>query len=236
MRRLRRYRILSTHSIWRVASIYANPALHRLLQRNAGEMTGLNFHDLGYPSDLANRLQEQIRETIDLKSIVRAETLYESAFGVGYYEYIFVPILDENGDVAAVAGTTRDITNRRATEEALRESKKESERLLVELRVEREKLAEVFKQAPAFIATLAGPDFVFEFANEAYYRLIGRTEIIGKSVLEALPEVAGQGFIELLQGVRATGEPFVGPRYAHHADSGRKVNPKSVMLTLSIRR
>jgi signal transduction histidine kinase len=39
---------------------------------------------------------------------------------------------------------------------------------------------------------------------------VGQRELIGKPVLEALPEVHGQGFKELLDGVLATGEPLVG--------------------------
>jgi len=70
-------------------------------------------------------------------------------------------------------------------------------------------LEEVFKQAPAFFAVLRGPDHVFERVNEAYYRLTGRRDVIGKPLLEAIPEIRGQGFIELLDGVLATGEPYI---------------------------
>jgi PAS domain S-box-containing protein len=186
--------------------LYANPALHNLLQRAPGEMVGLNFHDLGYPEPLATTLQAQIQEVIDTNGTVRAET----PFGEGYYEYIFVPILEEDGEVAAVAGTTRDITERRRTEVALLESQADSHRLLAELRAEREKLEGLFQHAPAFMATLAGPEFVFEFANEDYYRLIGHRNIIGKRVLDVVPELESQGFIGFLEGVYATGEAFVG--------------------------
>jgi len=71
-------------------------------------------------------------------------------------------------------------------------------------------LTEVFEKAPAFMAVLGGPDHVFEMANPAYYQLIGQRDIIGKPVLAALPEVAGQGYIELLDAVLHTGVPFVG--------------------------
>lgn len=80
--------------------------------------------------------------------------------------------------------------------------------------VERARLSEVFRQAPAFMAVLRGPDHVFEMANEAYYQLIGHREIIGKPLLEALPELRGQGFEDLLDGVLDTGEPFVGREVA----------------------
>lgn len=189
---------------------YSNPSLSNLLLRKPGEMVGLNFHDLRYPEPLASTLQAQIQEVIDTKSTVKAETLFESASGIGYYEYIFVPLFSSDGQVTAVAGTTRDITERKQGEQELRASKEESQRLLTELRREREKLRDIFEKAPAFLASMSGPDFVLEFANEEYYKLVGRREIIGKSILEAIPEVEGQGFFELIQGVFTTGRSFVG--------------------------
>lgn len=73
-----------------------------------------------------------------------------------------------------------------------------------------ELLAEVFRVAPSFLAVYHGPRHVYTMANEAYYQLIGHgREIIGKPLLEALPEVRGQGFDVLLDGVLSTGEPFV---------------------------
>jgi two-component sensor histidine kinase len=68
----------------------------------------------------------------------------------------------------------------------------------------------LFEQAPGVMAMLRGPEHVFEMANAAYMDLIGLREIIGRTVREALPEVEGQGFFELLDEVYATGEPFIG--------------------------
>ncbi len=69
---------------------------------------------------------------------------------------------------------------------------------------------EAFDQAPAFIAVLHGPDHVFEYVNRSYLQLVGFRHVLGAPVREALPEVEGQGFFELLDRVRDTGEPFVG--------------------------
>jgi PAS domain S-box-containing protein len=68
----------------------------------------------------------------------------------------------------------------------------------------------LFEQAPGFVCFLGGPSFVFELANEAYLQLVGHRDVLGKTVRDALPEVAGQGFFELLERVYASGEPFVG--------------------------
>ena len=76
------------------------------------------------------------------------------------------------------------------------------------LHLERSRLADLFQQTPAFVAVLAGPEHVFELVNPPYMQLVGHREILGRPVREALPEVAGQGLFEILDGVYATGEPF----------------------------
>jgi PAS domain S-box-containing protein len=93
---------------------------------------------------------------------------------------------------------------------AARTAQLERERLLRALEVERTRLEYVFQQAPAFLAVMRGPEHVFTLANAAYYRLVGNRELIGKAVLDALPEVSEQGFKDLLDRVLATGTPFVG--------------------------
>lgn len=69
-----------------------------------------------------------------------------------------------------------------------------------------EKLRELFRAAPGFIATVRGPDHVFEIANDAYLALVGRRALSGQSIRDALPEVGGQGYFEMLDRVYATGE------------------------------
>ncbi len=83
-------------------------------------------------------------------------------------------------------------------------------RLLQRVEEERQQLADVFRQAPAFMCVLRGPDHVFELANEQCFQLLGRRDIIGKSVRQALPEVEGQGYLETLDQVYRTGESFTG--------------------------
>jgi signal transduction histidine kinase len=74
----------------------------------------------------------------------------------------------------------------------------------------RRHLADIFRQAPAAIAIMRGPQHVYEHANPAYLELIGRRPVIGRGVREAVPELAGQGIFELLDEVYRTGTPHVG--------------------------
>jgi PAS domain S-box-containing protein len=123
--------------------------------------------------------------------------------GRAQIEISAAPVRDPDGRIRAAVAVIADITARVAAE-------RERERLVRALEVERARLAYVFQQAPAFLAVLRGPTHVFELANDAFYQVVGHRELLGRSVAEALPETRGQGFIELLDGVLATGEPFVG--------------------------
>jgi PAS domain S-box-containing protein len=91
-----------------------------------------------------------------------------------------------------------------------RSALRERERLLSELEVERARLREVFRRAPSFITVFRGPRHVFEFVNEAYLGLVGHREVLGRPLVEALPEIEAQGFAGLLDRVLATGRPWVG--------------------------
>jgi two-component system cell cycle sensor histidine kinase/response regulator CckA len=113
------------------------------------------------------------------------------------------PILDADGRITGGVVINVDVTRQQSEAQ-------ERERLVASLERERTHLSTVFEQAPSFFATLRGPTHVFERVNLAYQQLIGHRAVIGQRLADALPETADQGFISLLDGVRATGEPFVG--------------------------
>ncbi|MDP9338730.1 MAG: PAS domain S-box protein [Acidobacteriota bacterium] len=103
--------------------IYVNQALLDLWGLKLEEAVGKNFYELQYPHELARRLHEQIQQVILTKSGLTDETAYTSPTGVaGYYEYIFRPVFDRDGNVESVAGSTRDISERKRVEEQLRQS------------------------------------------------------------------------------------------------------------------
>jgi signal transduction histidine kinase/ActR/RegA family two-component response regulator len=147
-----------------------------------------------------------------------------------YWSVTHTPVRDAAGDVAYILQHTVNVTElHRQGLSATQEMPGKTHPLVAQTKagvlgraevVQRENvtlteqiqhLRSVFEQAPGFITLLRGPDHVFELANKAYRQMVGDDrELLGKPVREALPEVSAQGFLELLDGVYRTGEPFIG--------------------------
>jgi signal transduction histidine kinase len=123
-----------------------------------------------------------------------------------YFTFSYSPVRVASGAVGGALINCYETTQ----QVQARALQAERDRLLEELKVERARLEYVFQRAPSFLALVRGPKHLFELANEAYYQLVGHRELQGRPVREALPEVVGQGFVELLDGVLGTGEPFIG--------------------------
>jgi PAS domain S-box-containing protein len=120
-----------------------------------------------------------------------------------WFTFALSGVRDDDGDVVAFLNVVSESTGRMLAERS---------REVALLRAERaeERLLDIFAQAPAFMAVVRGEQFVFEYANRAYYQLVGHRELVGLPLLEALPELTGQGFEVLLDRVMSTGEPYVG--------------------------
>ena len=119
-----------------------------------------------------------------------------------YFTVTYAPLRDESGTVCGVLVTPVETTQRVLME-------RENRALLEATRFADEQLRQMFEQAPNFMLVLKGPDHVCEIANAAARQLVASRDMMGKSILQALPEVEAQGFIKLLDGVYQSGETFI---------------------------
>ncbi|HEY0527145.1 MAG TPA: PAS domain-containing protein [Stellaceae bacterium] len=108
-----------------------------------------------------------------------------------WFTFSYSPVRDESGRVAGMFCACQETTDRVLAERRQAE--------------ETERQRRMFEQAPGFICTLRGPDHVFDFVNDTYKRLFGDRGFVGKTVRSAFPELAGQGFGQLLDEVYTTG-------------------------------
>lgn len=136
-----------------------------------------------------------------------------------YWSATHTPILNDKGEVSHLLQHTVDVSElhrlRMANEahdlkmevDVLRRADAVQGQNVI-LDREREDLRNLFEQAPGFMAVVRGPKHIFTIANNAYRDLTDGRELIGKSVHEALPELVGQQFYDLLDEVYRTGEPY----------------------------
>ena len=111
-----------------------------------------------------------------------------------HFSFSYTPVRDEGGAVCGLFGACIETTAKvHAERDAL---------------AERERLAKLFDQAPTFMAFLKGREHRFEFANPGYLELVENRDVVGRTIAEALPDAAAQGYIELLDQVLETGVPY----------------------------
>ena len=104
--------------------IYVNHALLVMWGKTWDEAIGRTCLELGYEpwhAEMHDREIEQVRAT---KQPIRGEVPFSGTQGRRMYDYIFVPVFAADGEVIAVAGTTRDVTDRKVSEDALRDSER----------------------------------------------------------------------------------------------------------------
>lgn len=114
-----------------------------------------------------------------------------------YFDFIYKPLFDQNGKVWAILNNATDVTE------------------LVKARLKYQEKEALFRQmiydAPIAIGVLRGQDFIIEDANVDLLKIWGKTEkVIGKKLLDGLPEIADQQFPQILAQVYQSGKPYYG--------------------------
>lgn len=218
----------------------ANPAYLNSVKRTAEDVVGRQLFDAFPPNsgDPGSTNDDIVRGSIEtaiatgkphttalLRYAVPVKSDSGTTFERRYWSTVHTPVRGDDGAVAFVIQNAIDVTALYddggggqvpslhsgpigETKEALQAQTHQA--MMRILNAERSHLLGLFNQAPGFIAVLRGPLHVFELVNEAYYQLLGHREIVGKPLREAIPDVMGQGFEELLDNVYSTGKPFVG--------------------------
>lgn len=179
------------------------------------EMPNQSFIDIvGKGPDIAGKPLREVMPELEnqpflqiLDNVYTSGTMYQG-FGTqvdivkqgimtrNFYDITYSPLFNDQGEVYAILDIATDVTEKVMEHKRIEQSQME--------------LLALFEQSPVAIAMISEKDLIFTMANPFYGDLVGRPadQIIGKSLLEALPELQGQGFQELLRSVIETGIPF----------------------------
>ncbi|UOQ52573.1 PAS domain-containing protein [Hymenobacter cellulosivorans] len=138
----------------------------------------------------------------------------------GQYRWVLVratPRRNAEGNITMWVGCGTDIHDQKQLVQELLEANEQQSALSDQAyqayqlaQSQKETFHNLFEQAPALICILRGPEHLFEFVNPRYQELFRGRQLVGKTVVEALPEVVEQGFVDLLNNVYTTGETFYG--------------------------
>lgn len=123
---------------------------------------------------------------------VEVELIKNKVLEKGYYTYVFAPLNDDENKIKGVIAAAIDVTDQTVAKRKIQESEAKFRRLILE--------------APMATALYKGKSFEIEVANEAMIRLWGKDEsVIGRKLIDALPELEDQPFIGILTEVFETG-------------------------------
>lgn len=166
-----------------------NTVLNKPLAEALPELQGQPF------LDILSRIYKtgEIHEETEAE----AQLVVNGVLGTYYFDYTYKPVRDAHGNIFGVMDMAIDVTERVL-------SKREQQKTELRFR-------SVTEQNPAAIAFLTGKEMRVEIANEVILKIWGKDQnIIGLPLKDALPEIVGQGFLELLDNVFTTGETFRG--------------------------
>lgn len=126
---------------------YANKALLNMWGRTWEDSIGKGLLEIGYEPWHAEMHEKEIDQIMETKLPIRGEVSFpHSVLGSRVYDYIFTPVFNEKGDVEAIAGATRDVTDRKKWEESLQSSSKALQKLNKELEDANQELASTLKE------------------------------------------------------------------------------------------
>jgi PAS domain S-box-containing protein len=127
---------------------------------------------------------------------VPLHVLRNGAIATVYVDFVYEPYREEEGNISGVMAVAIDVTEQIEARKKIENSEA--------------RLASIFEQAPVAITILRSTNFIIELANPFQLLIWERTgsEVIGKRLFEAFPEVIQQGFPQMLTHIMETGEPF----------------------------
>ncbi|MFZ1612870.1 MAG: PAS domain S-box protein [Holophaga sp.] len=169
---------------------YLNPAALKMLGRSAAAILGKTHRECGYPEDLCRFWEAKIEHVFQTAQPIRTEFDFPSPAGLVTHDWSLTPELDGEGRVCAVVGISRDITERRHMEAALREAHQFN--------------ANIIQGAQEGIIVY-GLDLKYLVWNAFMEDLSGlpASEVLGRHPLELFPFLREAGVIERLERILA---------------------------------
>jgi PAS domain S-box-containing protein len=153
-------------------------------------LLGKTIEEMGHPASISGPYLQSLKRVLESAQPQEHYNAFPTPGGEIFYHSRLVPEFDAEGKVQGILAIARDVTELKASEARFRT---------------------VIEQAPMAIGVLSGKDMIIEIGNEKIFEVWGKDKSVqSKPILEALPEIKNQVFLELLQNVYETGVPYFG--------------------------
>ncbi|WP_207435651.1 PAS domain-containing protein [Sabulibacter ruber] len=180
------------------------------------QLLGKGWRDTFHPDDLT-AVQKKMNNALPGNQEFQAEVRIKNKEGNYRWHVVkSLPLVNLEGGVELRVGSNTDIHDTKLMVQELLESNEQMALLsdqiqlaLQKAQAERSTLERLIMKAPAFFCILKGPEHRYDLINPEYQKLFPGRDLLHKTVAEALPEVAEQGFVQILDKVYQTGEDFV---------------------------
>ncbi len=206
---------------------YFNPRWLAFTGHALAEDLGERWTDSLHPDDQA-RVQAIWQQCVTTGESFQAE--YRLRRTDGKYRWLLSraePRRADDGTITMWVGGATDIHDQKQMVQELLDTNEQQASLSEQAyqnyqlaQQQRQTLYSLLMQAPACIGITRGAEHRFEFVNEGLAELVNHTELVGRTTAEAFPELHGQGILEALDQVYATGESYYGRERLIQLDAG----------------
>jgi PAS domain S-box-containing protein len=191
--------VKDTESRW----LFVNPALLEVVGKTADQVIGRSDREIYGDPEIGAALVETDRRIMESGQAVAVEERIQTPTGYQLFLSTKAPFRDEAGKVVGLVGVARNITERKRSEDALRESESRYRLLFQNMLGGYAYCRMVFDERgrPA--------DFVYLEVNGAFERLTGIRDVAGKQATEVFPGIreAHPELLETYGRVARTGRP-----------------------------
>ncbi len=171
-------------------NLIVNKAFENFVGLSREDIIGKTCYELVH-LDLARQCEQSDLEIIDTRQqVYNGETSAVIDGNQVFFEATKAPVFDENGNITAIVGLNRDITERKKSEEQLKQYK------------------EIVSSSTDMLAIL-NKNFVYLAANNAYSKAFGLTpnELVGMTAMDLIDEDCFENVIKPKAELCLTGEP-----------------------------
>ncbi len=168
--------------------VFANVAFEIQMAKPLASLLGKSMLEMSQPERVAVPFSQSLRGVLETAQPRDHHSEFPTPAGNTYFYSRLVPELSEDGEVQSIVSIARDVSEIRASEQRFRS---------------------LIEQSPVATCLFVGADMRVEVANESMLDFWGKNRsILGQPLAEAVPELRGQPFLDILLDVFTSGETY----------------------------